>query len=81
MMFFSNVIYPLPKVILFTLSGHEIGLYDILPSTHAVAALNKILTLGASLNEVFFELAALTLLSALYFSIGVWLFKRFHLQS
>ena len=57
------------------------GLYDILPTTHAVAALNKILTLGASLNDVFFELAALTLLSVLYFVIGVWMFTRFHLQS
>ncbi len=81
MMFFSSVIYPMPKVIMFTLSGHEIGLYDILPTTHAVAALNKILTLGADLSQVFFELSALTILSALYFFIGVWLFKRFHLKS
>lgn len=81
MMFFSSVIYPMPKVVLFTLGGHEIGLYDILPTTHAVAALNKILTLGADLSQVTFELSALTLLSALYFFIGVWLFKRFHLRS
>jgi ABC-2 type transport system permease protein len=80
MMLFSSVIYPLPKVILFTLGGHEIGLYDILPTTHAVAALNKILTLGADLSQVTFELSALTILSALYFFIGVWLFKRFHLR-
>ena len=81
MMFFSSVIYPMPKVILFSLGGHDIGLYDILPTTHAVAALNKILTLGAGLNDVAFELAALTLLSLLYFVTGVLLFKRFHLQS
>ena len=80
MMFFSGVVYPLPKITLFSLGGHAIGLYDILPSTHAVAALNKILTLGASLQDVYFELAGLTLLSVLYFTIGVWLFKRVHLQ-
>ncbi|MBI4670138.1 MAG: ABC transporter permease [Chloroflexi bacterium] len=81
MMFFSGVIYPLPKVTLFHLFGHEIGLYDFLPPTHAVAALNKILTLGTQLDQVVFELSALILLSVLYFAVGVWLFKRFHLQS
>ena len=80
MMFFSGTIYPLPKIVLFTLAGHEIGLYDILPPTHAVAALNKILTLGADLSEITFELSALAILSAIYFFIGVWMFKRFHLR-
>jgi ABC-2 type transport system permease protein len=80
MMFFSGTIYPLPKIVLFTLGGREIGLYDILPTTHAVAALNKILTLGADLSEVTFELSALVILSVIYFSIGVWMFKRFHLR-
>jgi len=81
MMFFSGVIYPLPKVTVFTVGAREIGLYDILPPTHAVVALNKVLTLGAGLEEVVYELAALTILSILYFGIGVWLFKRFHLHS
>ena len=50
------------------------------PPTHAVAALNKILTLGADLSEITFELSALAILSAIYFFIGVWMFKRFHLR-
>jgi ABC-2 type transport system permease protein len=81
MMFFSGVIYPMPKVILFSMGRQEIGLYDILPTTHAVAALNKILTLGASFSQVTFELSALTILSALYFFSGVWLFNQIHLQA
>ena len=81
MMFFSGVIYPLPKVTVFTVGAREIGLYDILPPTHAVVALNKVLTLGAGLGDIFYELAALTVLSILYFAIGVALFKRFHLRS
>jgi ABC-2 type transport system permease protein len=81
MMFFSGVIYPLPKIVLFTLAGHQVGLYDFLPATHAVIALNKILTLGAGLHEVAYELTALTVLSVLYFGIGVWLFKQYHLRS
>jgi len=80
MMFFSGVIYPLPKVTLFTVAGRAIGLYDILPPTHAVAALNKILVLGEGLGKVGYELTALILLSGLYLLAGVWLFQRVHLR-
>jgi len=79
-MFFTGSIFPIPKVTLFTISSHEIGLYDLLPPTHAVVALNKVLTLGAGLDEVTYELAALLILSVAYFAIGVWLFQRRQMQ-
>ncbi len=78
-MFFSGAIFPLPKMTVFRLAGHEVGLFDFLPPAHAVTALNKILTLGASLSEVVYELSALLLLSLLYFGACVWLFQRLHL--
>ncbi len=81
MMFFSGVIFPMPAMKLFTLAGHTISPYDILPPTHAVVALNKILTLGADLGDVAYELTALFVLSVLYFVAGAWLFKRMHLRS
>jgi hypothetical protein len=65
---------------LFSLFGRGIAVYDFLPPTHAVIALNKVFTLGAGLDGVLFELAALTLLSGLYFGIGVWLFQRTQMQ-
>jgi ABC-2 type transport system permease protein len=80
MMFFSGVIFPMPAVKLFTIAGHAISPYDILPPTHAVVALNKILTLGASLGDVAYELTALLVLSVLYFVAGAWLFKCMHLH-
>jgi ABC-2 type transport system permease protein len=80
MMFFSGVIFPMPAVKLFTIAGRTISPYDILPPTHAVAALNKILTLGASLGDVAYELTALLVLSVLYFVAGIWLFRRMHLR-
>ena len=55
-------------------------IYDLLPPTHAVNALNKVFTMGAGLGEVAFELIALILLSILYFGAGVWLFQRMHLR-
>ena len=76
LMFLTGSIFPLPRTNLFTVLGHRIAIYDILPPTHAVIALNKIFTLGAGLKDVAFELSALTLLSVLYFAVGVWLFKR-----
>ena len=76
LMFLSGAIFPLPKVVLLTIGGLEIGLYDLLPPTHAVVALNKVLTLGAGLGQVAYELTALLILSVAYFAIGVWLFQR-----
>ena len=80
-MFFSGAVFPLPRVTLFTVAGHAIGLYDLLPPTHAVVALNKVLTLGMGLGGVLYEIVALTLLSVLYFAVGVWLFQRRHMQA
>lgn len=79
-MFFSGVIFPVYKVVVFSVGGREIGLFDILPTTHAVAALNKIFTLGAGLADVAFELQALAVLSVLNFAAGVWLFQRRHMH-
>ena len=79
-MFFSGAIYPLPRVHLFEVAGRVIGLYDVIPPTHAVVALNKILTLGAGPEEVLYEAISLVVLSALYFAIGIWLFHRRHMR-
>lgn len=80
-MFFSGAVFPVPRMTLFTVAGRAIGLYDILPPTHAVVALNKVLTMGAGLGDVMYELAALLILSVVYFSAGVWLFSRTHLRA
>jgi len=79
-MFFTGAIFPIPSVPLFTLGGRSIGLYDSLPPTHAVVALNKVMTLGAGAEEIFYELTALAILSVAYFAFGVWLFQRTHLS-
>jgi len=80
LMFFSGAIFPVPTVKLFTIGGRVVGLYDLLPPTHAVAALNKILTLGADLSEVSFEIGALVVLSVLYFLVGVIVFQRLQIR-
>jgi ABC-2 type transport system permease protein len=79
-MFFSGAIYPLPRIEVMEIAGRSIGLYDIIPPTHAVVALNKVLTLGAGLGDVLYELIALLVLSAVYFAVGTWLFHHRHMR-
>jgi len=75
-MFFSGAVFPIPRIILFQIAGFNISLYDVLPPTHAVMALNKILTLGAGLADVMYEITFLLVLSLVYYFIGIWLFQR-----
>jgi ABC-2 type transport system permease protein len=81
LMFLSGAAFPLPRTNLFTLFGHGFALPDLLPPTHAVVALNKVFTLGASLGDVAFELSALTVLTLLYFGIGVWVFSKTQMKA
>jgi ABC-2 type transport system permease protein len=80
LMFFTGAIFPAPKITVFVIGERAFGLWDLLPPTHAVAALNKVLTFGAGLPEVAFELTALLVLSVAYFAAGVWLFGRTQLR-
>jgi len=81
LLFFSGSVFPPIKLTLFTLAGHTFRIFDFLPHTHAVVALNKVLSLGYGLGDVAFELVAMTVLSIAYFAAGVWLFRRRYLQA
>ena len=76
MMFFSGSMMPMPKMVAFTVGGLEVGVWDFMPTTHAVGALNKVLGLGVGFGDVVYELVSLCVLTALYFGAGVWLFQR-----
>jgi ABC-2 type transport system permease protein len=80
-MFFTGAMFPIPAVPLFSVAGRSVGLYDVLAPTHAVVALNKVLTLGLGLGGVAYELAMLLILSVVYFAVGVWLYQRTHLRT
>jgi ABC-2 type transport system permease protein len=80
LMFFTGAIFPVPQPTLFMLGAHAVGPFDLLPPTHAVVALNKVLTLGVGLEGVLYELTALLVLSVLYFVLGCWLFQRMHMR-
>jgi len=76
LVFFSGSVYPFPKIELGPLFGRPLGLFDFLPSTHAVTALGKILTFGISPLDLIYESAGLIVLSLLFYLGGVILFIR-----
>jgi ABC-2 type transport system permease protein len=75
LMFFTGSMIPLPRNEI--IKGFAIN--DILPPTHAVIALNKIFTFGATIKEIRYEIFMLLILTIVYYSIGVYFFKREHL--
>lgn len=81
LMFLSGAAFPIAAMPLFSVAGHGVGVADLLPPTHAIRALNKVWTMGSGLGDVAGELAALAVLSLVYFAAGVWLFRRRHLNS
>jgi ABC-2 type transport system permease protein len=74
--FLCGAFFALPSSTLFTLNGHEIGVFDFLPATHGMLALQQVLSGQARLSDIAFRLAAMTSLAILYFAIGILVFGR-----
>ncbi|MBU2601366.1 MAG: ABC transporter permease [Actinobacteria bacterium] len=81
LMFFSEVMFPLPRVRVAELAGHVLYANDVLPPTLGVRALNRVLNYGGGLSDVGFELVVMLLLTAGYFALGTWLFRRRHMRT
>jgi ABC-2 type transport system permease protein len=79
LMFFSGGMFPLPDVQLFALGARTINANDFLPTTHSIAAYDRIMNAGGGLGDVAFELAAIVLLAVVFFVIGTWAFTRRHM--
>jgi ABC-2 type transport system permease protein len=75
LMFFSGSMIPLPRNEIW--SGFALN--DLLPPTHAVLALNKIFTYGAGFVEILYEICMLLILTVIYYTIGVILFRKKHI--
>jgi ABC-2 type transport system permease protein len=81
LMFFSGGMFPVPTIRLFSLGGRSIHVNDILPTTHSITAMGKILNRGAGLGEVVYEMGAILVLTGVFFGAGVWLFSRRHMRA
>ncbi|NNM04128.1 MAG: ABC transporter permease [Gemmatimonadetes bacterium] len=81
LMFFSGGMFPLPGVSLFQWGERAVSLNEILPTTHAIAAMNRVLSYDAGLGEITYELTAIVLLTVAYFAVGTWIFARRHMPA
>lgn len=79
--FLCGAFYEMPPLTLFTVSGHQVGLFDVFPATHGLLALQQVFNYGASLSQVAFRLGAALVLSALYLAAGVAIYHRQHMRS
>ncbi|MDP4087773.1 MAG: ABC transporter permease [Bacillota bacterium] len=77
MMIFSGV-FPIPGLKLFKIGSYSIGLSDLLSSTQTYSAYKKVLYDGLPLSKAGYEIAMILLLSLIYFTVGMVLFKRRH---
>jgi ABC-2 type transport system permease protein len=80
-MFFSGAMFPLNVNEWFSIGDYGISIISFLSPAHAVSALNKILIMQQGFTGIITEIIILILLSALYFLIGVWFFRRRHMKS
>ncbi|MFH1807943.1 MAG: ABC transporter permease [Pseudomonadota bacterium] len=78
LMFFSECMFPLPKLPVVQILGHTLYANDVLPTTLCVRAFQQVLNFGAGIRDVGFELVVIGLLTTLYFALGTWLFSRRH---
>lgn len=81
LMFFSECMFPMPKIEMLNVMGHWYYANDVLPTTLGVRAFSKILNGGAGLTDLGFEIAGILVLSALYFALGAVFFYRRHLKA
>jgi ABC-2 type transport system permease protein len=81
LMFFSGGMFPLPGVPLFTVGSRAIEMNEILPTTHAISAMGKILNYGAGLGEVLPEISAVLGLSLVFYATGTWIFTKRHMTA
>ncbi|MBP7865464.1 MAG: ABC transporter permease [Acidobacteria bacterium] len=81
LMFFSDCMFPLPKLALFHLAGYTFHANDVLPTALTVKAFNKVLNHGAGVADIGMELTGIVLLTAAYFAVGAWAFRRRHLKT
>ena len=80
LMFFSGALYQLPPMTVFTLAGHQFGVFDVFPATHGFMALQQVLTYGSGFPGIGFRLGTTLFLSLVVFGVGVVVFQRLKMR-
>lgn len=79
-MFFTGAAFPIKGKLLFTIAGYKFTLQGLMSPTHAINALKKILIMKMDLSEIVPEISVLIIITALYFLLGGYFFKKRHMK-
>jgi ABC-2 type transport system permease protein len=74
--FLSGAFFPMPSHELFRVGGHSIGVFDFIPATHGMMALEQVLVSGAGWTQIAFRAWVMLVLSLIYLGLGVWIFGK-----
>jgi ABC-2 type transport system permease protein len=76
LMFFTGSMIPMPRNEI--IAGFAWN--DFLSPTHGVVAMNKIFTFGATISDLKYEMVMMSILTIVYYAIGIYFFKKRHLN-
>jgi ABC-2 type transport system permease protein len=79
-MFFTGAAFPIEGYTVFTVAGYKFTLQGLMSPTHAISALKKVMVLDMGFGDIIPELVTLILLTIIYFTIGVLVFRRRHMR-
>jgi ABC-2 type transport system permease protein len=74
--FLSGAFFPFSAPTLLKIGGHEFGVLDFIPATHGMMILRQSLVSGAGFEEIAFRTAIMTILSIIYFALGIIIFNQ-----
>ena len=78
--FFSGAAFPMNAKTLFTIFGYPITIQSLMSPSHSIPALKKVMIMNMGLADIIPEIIALTIITIIYFIIGVWAFQRKHMK-
>ena len=81
LMFFTGAAFPIQGGKLFAVGSYQVMLNDLLSPKFAVEALNKVLVRGQEIGETMPDMAAIMILTLIYFVTGTWAFRRRHMRA
>ncbi len=73
--------FPLPEIPIVHLGGNVFNLNEVLPTSLAVRAFNRVLNHGSSLGELGFVLTALTTVTLVYLTIAALWYRKGRLSA
>jgi ABC-2 type transport system permease protein len=80
MVFLSGALFPMPDAPLVSIGDRTIQVYDILPATHAVEAIRRVLIFGDGAGAIGYELFMMTGLSLITLAAGIVLYQRLQMR-